>query len=202
MRFETAFKFLVRRHGCCRLIHHDKVDTRQRRLVQPERFPDKPFDAITCRCLSTVLLGDSEPEAGRLIFRAARQYGKAFVAASPRFFENTIVVGPVPEPLMSTECVPARRNQDGKARSTAAVGGSGRQACTPFGAAPLDDLAARLGGHASAEAVSSGALYFARLVSAFHRSKPWVETLRGRPRESGSGREKGGKGIEKDWQCQ
>ena len=71
------------------------------------------------------------------------------------------------------------------------------QACTPLGAAALDNLAAGLGGHASAEAVSPGALDLARLVSAFHRSKPWVETLRGRPRQTGSGREKGGKGIEK-----
>jgi hypothetical protein len=149
-----------------------------------------------------VLLGDCEPEAGRPILRAARQYRKAFVSASPRFFEDAIVGGPVSESLVLTERVAVRRNQGRTARSKAAVGGSGSQAGTPLGATPLDNLAACLGSHASAKTVSPGALDLAWLESAFHRSKPWVETLEGRPRQTGSGREKGGKGIEKLQQCQ
>jgi hypothetical protein len=50
-----------------------------------------------------MLLGDCKPESRRPVFRVTRQYRKAFVAASPRFFEDTVEGSPVTESLMFTE---------------------------------------------------------------------------------------------------
>ena len=176
MRVEARVQFLVRCQGRCRLVHDHQVEAVEVCLVEPKGLPDNSLDPIARRRLPAVFLGDSEPQAGGCVLPVARQYRKTFIPAAPCFFENAIEIGPVTEPLGLSEGMAAARNQGARYQTAVAAVRLRRQACTTLGAAPLDDLAARLGSHTGAEAVGTGALEFAGLESAFHRSKPWVET--------------------------
>ena len=111
MLLEARREFLVRGHRSRRTVHDDEVDAVQFCLVMPEGFPDHSLDAIACGCLPAVLLGDRETEPGGRVLRAPGEYRKAFVAASPSFFEDTIERGSVSKPLVFTKGIAACRYQ-------------------------------------------------------------------------------------------
>lgn len=158
MLLEARIEFLVRSQGGRRLVHDHEINAVKLGLVMSERLSDDSLDPISRRRLPAVFLGDREPQAGLRIVRAPGQYRKAFITAAPRFFEDTIVPSPIDEPLVFTEGVTAGRYQRATIRATGAVADLRRQASTALGAAPFDDLAAGLGGHAGTEAVGARAL--------------------------------------------
>ena len=104
MHIEAVCQFTFRGKCRCRLIQYNEIDAGERRLVQAKRFPDDTFDAVSRRRLLAVFLRNGETEPSRSIIMALPgEYGKAFVATSPGFFEDTVVVRLVQKPLVFPE---------------------------------------------------------------------------------------------------
>jgi len=74
--------------GGSRLVEYDDIEARKLFLVLSERLPDDSLDPVPAGCVPAVLPGDSESEACNVLVIVPAQYGKPFVPASGRFFED------------------------------------------------------------------------------------------------------------------
>lgn len=170
---EAFAQFRVARKRRGWLVDHDNVESLKLGLVQTKRLPHNALDAVTRRRLFAVFLRNREPQAGwQVVVRPPGEYGKAFVATSPGFFEDTAEGGAGQEPLVFLKSESAKRLHTCQRSRRARTVCLRRQASAAFGAAALDHETAGLGRHPGTETVGARALDFTGLESTFHRSKP------------------------------
>lgn len=140
--------------------HHHDVKTGQGDLVQTERFPGKPLQAIAIYSAVDGLAGNGEAEARVSQPVTADENRKGTVRDTFRLVENATVIGRREQAPLTVESMlgqwPRLRGQAG----------------ATLRAAGADHFAAIARRHAGPEAMGAGALQTARLKGAFHDRYP------------------------------
>jgi len=71
------------------LIHYNDIDACELFLVLSKRLAHDTLDAVSCRRLATVFLGDRKPEPGQTPIVLSVKHRKPFVAAAGGFLEHS-----------------------------------------------------------------------------------------------------------------
>lgn len=164
---------------CCKAVtrHDDDVETGQQAQVAAKNLANDTFDAVSCNREWQAALWHDKPDTGITLIVFPDEEEKLLLrSAQCRLFHDPLEIPRGQQAVMTGERSAAWHVSPENKKATAEggfrypVNRSDRgQALAALGTTTVDDSAAVFGGHASTEAVRTGAVQVARLESAFGR---------------------------------